>query len=420
MILFCFFIRFLLCQKQINREQNDCGQCGEENVLIRDEGFRSVVVDDFFSTGENENADIGTDDAGDEYLRENTNALELSRLSDGCQIADLCTENSHACEISAHHQQRTDENERRGAEEKEDYIADGKPCEADGNREGEALAVVYLAPKHRDDRSEHDGGCHDENVTGHAERNLIIENEIGHEDLYGNIEDDEGKEINIQRGIFFDRGRQEAVHHRWEISVFFRFELRLVDHEEADNADTDDHDADNGENTSPARRKIEVEKHESAKNRKDRYERHHGIDAFGSAAVSGIRAVGQPCVEGGIVCAGAKEGHHAVKNDDTGNADGGCGSGKRESGFDQIFLEKHEAQNGNAPKNITGTNKDLSFAYLIGKRADQNRCQRCRDRTGGDHGRNILGRGMKHFVDEYVEIHILNDPCDLADQTEER
>ena len=27
---------------------------------------------------------------------------------------------------------------------------------------------------------------------------------------------------------------------------------------------------------------------------------------------------------------------------------------------------------------------------------------------------------MKHFIDKYVEIHILNDPRDLSDQTKKR
>ena len=405
-------------REQIDRKQDDCRERRKENILIGNKGFRSVAVYDLFSACENQHADIRSDNTGNKHLRKDSNALKLSRFSDGCEVSDLCAEYRHAGKISAHHKQRADENERSGAEEKEDYVADGKPYETDGNREGEAFAVVYLAPKHRNDRGKHDGGRHDENVTGHAERNLIVKNEIGHEDLYGNVEDNESEQIDIQSGIFSDRGRQEAVHHRAEIAVFFRFELRLVDHKEADNTNADDHNAYNGENVGPARREIEIKKHKSTENGKDRDEGHHGVNSLGGSSVGGVRAVCQPRVEGGVVCAGAEKRHNAVKNNDTGNADGGSRGGKREDCFDQIFLEEHESQNGNTPKNITGTNKDLSFAYLIGQRADQHRCQCCGDRACGDHGGNILSRGVKHFVDEYVEIHILDDPCDLTDQTE--
>ena len=198
MISFCYVFCLLLQQKQINCKQDDGCQRRKENILIGNKGFRAVTVYDLFRACENHHADIRTDDARNKHLRKDSNALELSRFPYRGEVSDLCAEYRHACEIAAHHQQRANENERCGSEGKEDDIADRKPCEAHGNGERESFAVVYLAPKHCDDRSKHDGGSHDENITGHAERNLIVKNEIGHEDLYGDIKDDECEQIDIQ------------------------------------------------------------------------------------------------------------------------------------------------------------------------------------------------------------------------------
>ena len=191
--------------QQVKCEQGDRRQCGKEDILIRYKGFRSVIVHDFFRVRKNQHADIRADHAGNEDLRENTHALELSRFADGCQIAYFCSENRHSGKISAHHQKRADENGDCGTEGKEHDISNREPSEADGDREGEALAVIYLAPKHRDDGGKHDGGRHDEDVIGHAEGYLVVKNQVGHEDLYGNIEDDESKKMEVQVGILFDR-----------------------------------------------------------------------------------------------------------------------------------------------------------------------------------------------------------------------
>ena len=288
---------------QINRKKDDRCQCGKKNILIRYEGFRSVVVHDLVRARQNHHADIRTDHARNEDLRENAHALKLSRFADGCQIAYFRAEDRHAREISAHHQKRTDENGYRGAEEEENDIADGKPNEADDNREGEALAVVNLTPKHGDDGSKHDGGCHDEHVIGHTERYLVVENEVGHKDLNGNIKNDEREEIDVQRNVLFDRGRKKAVHDSGEIAVLLRFHLRLVDDEKADDANGDDDNTDDGENIGPAGGEIKIKRHEASEHRKDRNERHHRVNALGGASVGVVRAVRQPSVEGGIVCA---------------------------------------------------------------------------------------------------------------------
>ena len=92
------------------------------------------------------------------------------------------------------------------------------------------------------------------------------------------------------------------MYHRAEISAPFGFQSWLVDHKEADDADTDDYGADDGKNAGPAFGQIEIKRHKAAENGKNGNERHHGVDALGSAAVGMIRAVRQPGVEGGIVC----------------------------------------------------------------------------------------------------------------------
>ena len=210
------------------------------------------------------------------------------------------------------------------------------------------------------------------------------------------------------------------MYDRAEITVFFGFELRLVYHEEADDTNAHDHDTDDGENAGPACGEIQIESHEAAEYGKNRNEGHHRVDTLGGASVGGVRAVCQPSVESGIVCAGAEKGHHAVEYDDAGNTDGRRGGGKREHRLDQVFSEENKSENGDTPKNITETDEKFSLADLIGKRADEYGGQSGGNCAGANHQRNIRSGGVEHFINKNVQIHIFYNPRHLSDQTEQR
>ena len=91
----------------------------EKDICIGNKGFRTVVVDDFFGVREHGLTDKRTDDTGNEHLREDAHALEHARFADGCEVTDLCTEDRHAREIAAHHEERACEYECGCAEEEQ-------------------------------------------------------------------------------------------------------------------------------------------------------------------------------------------------------------------------------------------------------------------------------------------------------------
>ena len=63
--------------------------------------------------------------------------------------------------------------------------------------------------------------------------------------------------------------------------------------------------------------------------------------------------------------------------------------------------------------------KHLSLAELIGQRTDKHGGQCGCYRAGGDHCRNVCSRGVEHFVDKHVEVHIFHDPGYLTDKAEQ-
>ena len=123
-------------------------------------------------------------------------------------------------------------------------------------------------------------------------------------------------------------------------------------------------------------------------------------------------------IKAGIVGGRAEEGHHAVHND--GQADTqGCG--RRNGGkqrVDHIHPDQAEAPDADTPGNVTAADKDLSLTDLVGQRADQHRGHSSRHSRGRHHSGDGFSRSVEHFVDEYVEIHILHHPGHLARQAE--
>ena len=410
---------FVSHQRKHQAQHRRYRQRGQEDVRVRYEGGGPVVAHDGLGVGQHRLADPGTHHAWDENLGEDAHALEHPRLAHGGQLADLGAEHRHARQVAAHHQQGTDEHEGGGLEEEQEDVARHEPREAEPRGEGKALFVVDLAPQGGDHRGQHDGGGHDEHIVSHAQGHLVVKNEIGHKDLNGDIEQDEGDQIEIQGRVCFDRRRQETVDDGLEIALLGRLKGRFFDHEATHDAHENDHAADDGKDVGPTGLQVEVKEHEAAEDGEDGHQGHHGVDTLGTASVGVVGAVGEPGVEGGVVGGRAEEGHDTVKDNDQRHAHGCRGSHHGENRLDPALFQKNKAKDGHAPEDIAARDEHLALAQLVGERAHKNCREGCGDGAGGHHGGDVGGGGVEHFVDEHVEVHVFHYPSNLTDQAED-
>ena len=142
---------------------------------------------------------------------------------------------------------------------------------------------------------------------------------------------------------------------------------------------------------------IQVKAHKGAKNYEDGYKRQHGVNALDLSSVGTVPAVGEPGVVGGVVGGGTEECHDAVHDD---GEDDGANVGKDE--------------NRDAPKHVAYAHEGLAATDFVGNGAHDQSGDSGHDCAGHDHGGNLRGGGVKHFIDEHVEVHVLDNPCNLA------
>ena len=351
-------------------------------------------------------------------MGENAHALQAACLTHGGVVADDRAEHRHARQVAAHHKEGTNKHGNGGLGEEENHVAHHEA--ENGNQTGvrKALLIIHATPQRRHHRGEDDGRCHDQHVVGHLQRHLIVDNEVGHEDLNGDVENNEGQQCQIEGGIALHRLGAETVENALPIGVGHLLHRGLFDNEEAQNAHHRHHRTDNGEDGAPTGGLLQVEEHKAAEHHQDTHQRHHGVDTLCRAAIGGVGGVGEPCVKGGIVGAGAKEGHNAVEND--GEAHPQCGGGDHHRGVlgQNIFAEEDKAENRKTPQDIAHADKELPLANLVRQGAHQNGGQRSSDGGGHDHVGDIGGAGVEHLVDKDIEIHIFNDPCHLSHEAE--
>ena len=397
----------------------DCGahcQSGGENVRIGDEGGGAVGIDDLLGTRQDCRTDGRTDGTGDQYLGDDAQALELTGFAHGGMVTDIGAEDRHAGQVSAHHQQTAQEHRQGTAGEIEDDVAQIQSHQGDEGRKAEAPSVVDLAPEGGDHRRQNDSRCHDEDIVAHAQADLVVEDQVGHIGLDGDVEQGEDQEHDVQFRVAFGSGRPETVGQVFKIAGGGGTDLRLVDEEQTRNAHADDHAADDGEDPGPAGSGIQVKAHETAEDHQNGDQGHHGVDALHGATVGVVRGVRDPGVEGGIVGAGAEEGHDTVQNDDQADTQGhGVGS-HGENRLNDIHPKEAEVQDADAPEQISAADQQFAFANTVGQSADQHRGHRGGHTGSAYHHGDVCGRGTEHLVNEHIEVHIFHDPGDLSHQ----
>ena len=230
------------------------------------------------------------------------------------------------------------------------------------------------------------------------------------------IEQGEDQQHHIKLFIGFGGGRTEAVGQILEIAGLGGLNFGFVNEEQAENAHADDDAADDGEDPGPAGGFVQVEAHEAAEDHQDGNQRHHGVDAFHSAPVGVVGGVGDPGVEGGVVGAGAEEGHDAVENDHQAHAQGHGIGGHGEDGHDHIHPEQTEAEDARAPDQVSAADQQFPLADPVGQGAHEHRGHRGGDAGGTHHGGDVSGGSPEHLVNEHIEVHIFHDPGHLTHQ----
>ena len=297
-------------------EYNDGrNQRGKENVGVGHKGIGAVVIKNLFGIGQNRFADIRSNDAGNKNLREDAYSLQHTCFAGGSQITDFGSENSHTGQIAAHHEKGTNEDGCGSAEDKQNDVAEDQPNQGNECTGTECFFVVDSAPESSHDRGQDNGRCHDKDIVGHAQRNFVVNDQIGHKNLNGNVKQNESSQMDVKRGVSLNRGWAEAIDHVLDVTGLGRCDLYVVNQEETQNTDQQNYHADDNEDRSPAFGTIQIECHKAAKDHEDGHKRHHGVDTLGRTTVGVVGTVSQPCVESGVIGAGAEEGHNAVQND---------------------------------------------------------------------------------------------------------
>ena len=178
---------FGLCPSALRGEEHsqhaDCNQGGEKDVGIRQKAACAVAVDDQLGVAQDPRADGGADQPRDKDLTENPDTLELARAVVRDALPNLRAEHGHPGEISRHHQQRADEHRRKTPEKEQQHIPQRQHAERRPYAETVAPPVDHPAVERGDDGSGDDRGCKDENIVVKAKALLVIEQEVGHENI---------------------------------------------------------------------------------------------------------------------------------------------------------------------------------------------------------------------------------------------
>ena len=148
---------------------------------------------------------------------------------------------------------------------------------------------------------------------------------------------------------------------------------------------------------------VEVEAHEAPEDNQDGDERHHGVHALDATAVGAVAAVGEPSVVGSVVRRRAEECHHAVHHD-----------------REQDAFDVGEGNDRDAPDEVARAHERLAPSDLVRDRAHHDRRHSRHHRARHHHRGDVAGRGVEHFIDKDIQIHVLDDPCHLTHQTEDQ
>ena len=407
-----------LCEQEWKYKEGGNGSC-QENICVGNKGGSTVTADYGFSIFQDLPADHRTCDARDQHLGADPYTLKSACHTLGDIVPDKCAEDGHTAKVSAHHKEGAEKYRHGGAGQEKQNISHQQTDQRDHTAEAVTPPVIHLAPQGGDHRGHDNGWRHDQHIVLHTKGHLIVDDQIRHKDLDGDIENDEGDQSPVQLFVFCDGFRTEAVNDPTKIGALCLGDPGLFDDKEAKNTHTGYQCADDGIDQRPGIGLVQVEKHKSAEDHKDADQGHHCIDTLRSAPVLPVHRVGQPSVEGCIIGGRAEEGHQAIQDD--GQTDAHCRSraGKGKGLADQVLPEQHERENGDAPQNVAAADKELPLSESVRQRTHKNGGQGGGNGRGSYHSGNIRRRGVKDLIDKYIEVHILHDPGHLAHQAEE-
>ena len=406
---------------QKNGQHNRHNKGGKEDVLVGQKRECTVVVGNKLGILQHPATNLRSDNTGDENLRTNTHALQHSGFAVGGEVTNLRTKHRHATKVAAHHKERACKHKGGVPKEIQKNVTRHQRCKCDKTRKIKAFFVIHLAPQSGCNRCENNGRRHNENVICHTQGFFVVDDEVRHKNLNGNVKENKGCKIEIERAVALDGGGAEAVNDVLEISRFgFNTFGRILNEEDAKNTNGNHNHANNGKNPNPAGSQAQIKEHKAAKHCKNGNQRHHRIDALSRAAVCVVGAIGQPRVECRIVGRGTEKGHQAVKNDNQRNGNRCRADGQPRTGTRGIKTNEAEAENRDTPQNVACAHKELALAYTVGECTDENGGQCGRNSTCRNHGGNIVSGCVEHVVDEHIEIHILYNPRHLSNQTKQR
>ena len=96
-------------------------------------------------------------------------------------------------------------------------------------------------------------------------RNFIVNNQVGHEDLNGDIKENECKKMEVQLGVFLHSGWAKAVDYILKITALGRGGRGVLDQKETEDANRCNNNTNESKNEGPAFGKIQIEGHKAAK-----------------------------------------------------------------------------------------------------------------------------------------------------------
>ena len=337
----------------------------------------------------------------------------------GGAITKHSAENGHGGQIAAEHDERSGEYGSETAKQIQHHIAHAQQGQGRQNGEGKAPPIIHFAIEEGEGRRQHDGRGKDQHIVVHVEGLGVVEDQVGHENLNGDAEQSVGQKGQVELAVGTDYRGSEAVEEVGKIlGICAGVHLGLVDEEKAQQAQHQHDGADGAEKDGPVVIPALVQEHGSAEHHQNGQHGHHGVDSLRRAPVGLVRGVGEPGVEGGVVGAGAKEGHDAVQSDHQRNAQTGChGSGAYQR-LQDVHAQKGKGPDAHAPAQIAAADKELPLAQFIRQGANEQGGHCGGHRAGTHHQGDGLGGGVKFVVDKNVQVHVLHDPGHLAHQTE--
>ena len=160
---------------------------------------------------DNQGSDCRTDDHREHDGKDHTDALEMADLPDRCIIPDHCRERGGQDHESGHHDDTGEDDRDECTREKErDQTGKHNGCGRQKETEFADFVDEAAGDNTGDRRCNQDNAKHNRIVV-EAKVVLHIDDEVRHEDLYGDRKETECAECNIEHLVGTDDRRRESM-----------------------------------------------------------------------------------------------------------------------------------------------------------------------------------------------------------------